>query len=85
MWSGAGESESVPGVYKETVCRAAEGQPSVAHLPQVKRVLKPDTPFVATMFGGDTLYELRSSLQLAELERKGVSVQPLSLSTARLR
>lgn len=26
---------------------------------------------MAAMFGGDTLYELRSSLQLAELERKG--------------
>ena len=26
---------------------------------------------MATLFGGDTLYELRTSLQLAELERKG--------------
>lgn len=26
---------------------------------------------MASVFGGDTLYELRSSLQLAELERKG--------------
>lgn len=26
---------------------------------------------MAAVFGGDTLYELRSSLQLAELERKG--------------
>lgn len=33
--------------------------------------LKPDGLFMATLFGGDTLYELRSSLQLAELERKG--------------
>lgn len=33
--------------------------------------LKPDGLFMATIFGGDTLYELRSSLQLAELERKG--------------
>lgn len=33
--------------------------------------LKPDGVFIAAMFGGDTLYELRSSLQLAELERKG--------------
>ncbi|KAI8123825.1 mitochondrial, Arginine-hydroxylase NDUFAF5 [Lucilia cuprina] len=33
--------------------------------------LKPDGVFIASMFGGDTLYELRSSLQLAELERKG--------------
>lgn len=33
--------------------------------------LKPDGVFVASIFGGDTLFELRSSLQLAELERKG--------------
>lgn len=33
--------------------------------------LKPDGLFMATIFGGDTLYELRSALQLAELERKG--------------
>lgn len=26
---------------------------------------------MASVFGGDTLYELRSSLQLAELERRG--------------
>lgn len=33
--------------------------------------LKPDGVFMAAMFGGDSLFELRSSLQLAELERKG--------------
>lgn len=33
--------------------------------------LKQDGVFLASVFGGDTLYELRSSLQLAELERKG--------------
>lgn len=33
--------------------------------------LKQDGVFMASVFGGDTLYELRSSLQLAELERKG--------------
>eukprot|EP00055_Hartaetosiga_balthica_P016069 m.99761 g.99761 ORF g.99761 m.99761 type:complete len:341 (-) comp9032_c0_seq18:681-1703(-) len=40
-------------------------------LKEIKRVLKPDAPFIATMFGGDTLHELRSSLLLAEDERKG--------------
>lgn len=35
-------------------------------------ILKPDGVFIASMFGGDTLYELRSSLQLAEIEREGV-------------
>ncbi|XP_055380823.1 arginine-hydroxylase NDUFAF5, mitochondrial [Condylostylus longicornis] len=38
---------------------------------KVLRCLKPDGVFMASLFGGDTLYELRSSLQLAELERKG--------------
>uniref|UniRef100_A0A6P7GM78 Arginine-hydroxylase NDUFAF5, mitochondrial n=1 Tax=Diabrotica virgifera virgifera TaxID=50390 RepID=A0A6P7GM78_DIAVI len=33
--------------------------------------LKEDGVFLASVFGGDTLYELRSSLQLAELERRG--------------
>ncbi|KAI0997216.1 hypothetical protein K3495_g10971 [Podosphaera aphanis] len=40
-------------------------------LAQINSVLKPDTPFLAAMYGGDTLYELRSSLQLADLERRG--------------
>ncbi|KAL4953818.1 S-adenosyl-L-methionine-dependent methyltransferase [Aspergillus filifer] len=40
-------------------------------LAQVNSILKPDCPFIATMFGGDTLFELRTSLQLADLERRG--------------
>lgn len=40
-------------------------------LAQINRVLKPDGVFMGTIFGGDTLYELRTSLQLAELERLG--------------
>ncbi|TAQ85385.1 hypothetical protein B7494_g6286 [Chlorociboria aeruginascens] len=40
-------------------------------LSQVNRVLKPDSPFIAAMFGGDTLYELRTSLQLSDQERRG--------------
>lgn len=40
-------------------------------LTQVNNVLKPDAPFLAAMFGGDTLYELRTSLQLADVERRG--------------
>jgi NADH dehydrogenase [ubiquinone] 1 alpha subcomplex assembly factor 5 len=43
--------------------------PSV--LASCNNILKPDSPFIAAMFGGDTLYELRSSLQLADLERRG--------------
>ncbi|XP_052862824.1 arginine-hydroxylase NDUFAF5, mitochondrial [Anopheles cruzii] len=37
----------------------------------VNRALKPDGVFIGAMFGGDTLYELRSALQLAEQERRG--------------
>lgn len=40
-------------------------------LAQINRVLKPDCPFIGAMLGGDTLFELRTSLQLAEQERKG--------------
>ncbi|KAI9816475.1 MAG: hypothetical protein M1827_001607 [Pycnora praestabilis] len=43
--------------------------PSV--LSQINNVLKPDAPFMAAMFGGDTLFELRTSLQLADLDRRG--------------
>lgn len=40
-------------------------------LTQINNVLKPDCPFIGAMLGGDTLYELRTSLQLAEQERRG--------------
>lgn len=53
--------------------------PSV--LSQINNVLKPDAPFIAAMSGGDTLYELRGSLQLAELDRLGgigTHVSPLA-------
>lgn len=40
-------------------------------LANINKVLKPDGLFLGTLLGGDTLYELRTSLQLAELERKG--------------
>lgn len=43
--------------------------PSV--LTQINRALKPDAPFIAAMSGGDSLFELRGSLQLAEQERLG--------------
>ncbi|ODQ50938.1 S-adenosyl-L-methionine-dependent methyltransferase [Saitoella complicata NRRL Y-17804] len=38
---------------------------------QVRRALKEDGLFLASMFAGDTLFELRTSLQLAEQERLG--------------
>ncbi|XP_076686764.1 arginine-hydroxylase NDUFAF5, mitochondrial [Andrena cerasifolii] len=37
----------------------------------INESLRNDGVFMAAMFGGETLYELRSSLQLAELERDG--------------
>jgi len=40
-------------------------------LAQINNVLKPDCPFIGAMLGGDTLFELRTSLQLAEQERRG--------------
>ncbi|KAM0793725.1 hypothetical protein ACM66B_001149 [Microbotryomycetes sp. NB124-2] len=40
-------------------------------LVQIRRTLRPDGVFIGSMFGGDTLFELRTSLQLAELEREG--------------
>ncbi|KAJ0165506.1 NADH dehydrogenase [ubiquinone] 1 alpha subcomplex assembly factor 5 [Colletotrichum tanaceti] len=40
-------------------------------LTQINNVLKPDSPFIGAMLGGDSLFELRTSLQLAEQERSG--------------
>ena len=39
---------------------------------QVYRCLKSDGVFIGCLFGGETLYELRGALQLAEIEREGV-------------
>ncbi|BFZ64630.1 hypothetical protein YB2330_005780 [Saitoella coloradoensis] len=38
---------------------------------QIRRALREDGVFLASMFAGDTLFELRTSLQLAEQERLG--------------
>jgi len=40
-------------------------------LVQICEALKPDGLFLGAMFGGDTLFELRTALQLAEVEREG--------------
>lgn len=40
-------------------------------LAQVNNILKPDCPFIGVMMGGDSLYELRTALQLAEQDRRG--------------
>ncbi|WWC72132.1 uncharacterized protein I206_106092 [Kwoniella pini CBS 10737] len=43
----------------------------VGGLTQIRHLLKPDGVFVGVVLGGDTLFELRTSLQLAEQERRG--------------
>ena len=43
--------------------------PSV--LAQINHVLKPDAPLLAAMLGGDALFELRTALQLASMDRRG--------------
>ncbi|TFY79567.1 hypothetical protein EWM64_g4446 [Hericium alpestre] len=40
-------------------------------LVQIKEALKPDGVFIGALFGGDTLFELRTALQLAQVEREG--------------
>lgn len=62
------------------VFRKADANPK--GLVQIHRVLKPDGVFVGAMVGGETLYELRCSLQLAELEREGGFAPHISPYTA---
>ncbi|KAJ3997782.1 S-adenosyl-L-methionine-dependent methyltransferase [Lentinula boryana] len=38
---------------------------------QIKEALQPDGLFLGAMFGGETLFELRTALQLAEVDREG--------------
>mmetsp|Transcript_11240 Transcript_11240/g.18341 ORF Transcript_11240/g.18341 Transcript_11240/m.18341 type:complete len:390 (-) Transcript_11240:1419-2588(-) len=40
-------------------------------LQHVRRALRPDGAFIGAMFCGDTLYELRTALAIAEQEREG--------------
>uniref|UniRef100_A0A673IAY5 Arginine-hydroxylase NDUFAF5, mitochondrial n=1 Tax=Sinocyclocheilus rhinocerous TaxID=307959 RepID=A0A673IAY5_9TELE len=48
----------------------------------IHQVLKPDCVFIGAMVGSETLYELRCSLQLAELEREGGFAPHISPYTA---
>lgn len=45
---------------------------------QIRKVLKEDGVFIGSMLGGDSLYQLRSALQLAETELKGGFVSHVS-------
>ncbi|KIK67615.1 hypothetical protein GYMLUDRAFT_215751 [Collybiopsis luxurians FD-317 M1] len=40
-------------------------------LVQIKEALRPDGLFLGAMLGGETLFELRTALQLAEVDREG--------------
>ncbi|TDL29644.1 S-adenosyl-L-methionine-dependent methyltransferase [Rickenella mellea] len=40
-------------------------------LVQIKEALKPDGLFLGALLGGETLFELRTSLQLAQVDREG--------------
>merc|ERR1711953_1100235 len=40
-------------------------------LKEINRVLRPDAALIGAIWSNDSLYELRQSLQLAELERRG--------------
>ena len=63
------EADSFDAVLSSMSLHWVNDLPSL--LAQVNRMLKPDSPLLAAMLGGDTLFELRTSLQLAELERRG--------------
>ncbi|KAI9751534.1 MAG: hypothetical protein M4579_006028 [Chaenotheca gracillima] len=70
------EAESFDAVMSSLSLHWINDLPSV--LAQVNNVLKPDGPFIAAMFGGDSLFELRTSLQLADLDRRGGVSQHVS-------
>ncbi|XP_043912102.1 arginine-hydroxylase NDUFAF5, mitochondrial isoform X2 [Protopterus annectens] len=66
---GCGRGYIAQHLTKETVGKLF--QVEVAENALIYYVLKPDGVFLGAMIGGDTLYELRCSLQLAEQEREG--------------
>nr|XP_019607608.1 PREDICTED: arginine-hydroxylase NDUFAF5, mitochondrial isoform X2 [Rhinolophus sinicus] len=66
---GCGRGYIAQHLNKETVGKFF--QADIAEHALIHYVLKPDGVFIGAMFGGDTLYELRCSLQLAETEREG--------------
>src|SRR5258707_2009007 len=63
------EPESVDLINSNLVLHAVNDLPGV--LLQARRALKPDGLFLAALFGGETLTELRQSLAAAELEILG--------------
>jgi NADH dehydrogenase [ubiquinone] 1 alpha subcomplex assembly factor 5 len=73
------ERESVPAALSCLSLHWTNDLPGVLY--QIREMLQPDGVFIGAMFGGDTLFELRTSLQLAELEREGgisIRVSPMT-------
>ncbi|GME53896.1 Methyltransferase type 11 [Neofusicoccum parvum] len=76
------EPESFDAVLSSLSLHWINDLPSV--LKQINNILKPDAPFMGVMLGGDSLFELRTSLQLAELDRRGgVSTRTSPLADVR--
>ena len=63
------EPDSFDAVLSSLALHWANDLPGV--LNRCHAALKPDSPLIGAMIGGDALFELRTSLQLASLERRG--------------
>ena len=63
------EDSSVDCVISNLVLHWINDLPGI--MVQINRSLVPEGLFLAAILGGDTLFELRGSIQLAEQERKG--------------
>ncbi|KAJ2781567.1 hypothetical protein H4R18_002799 [Coemansia javaensis] len=73
------EDESLDAVVSSMSMHWVNDLPGM--LVQVRRALVPDGVFIGAMLGGDSLFELRASLQLADTERDGgiaARVSPLT-------
>uniref|UniRef100_A0A8K9WS28 Methyltransferase domain-containing protein n=1 Tax=Oncorhynchus mykiss TaxID=8022 RepID=A0A8K9WS28_ONCMY len=66
---GCGKSHIAEHLYKEVVEQLF--LIGISEKSLINQVLKPDVVFMGAMVGAETLYKLRCSLQLAELEREG--------------
>uniref|UniRef100_A0A8C1N463 NADH:ubiquinone oxidoreductase complex assembly factor 5 n=1 Tax=Cyprinus carpio TaxID=7962 RepID=A0A8C1N463_CYPCA len=77
---GCGKSHMAEHLSKDIVERLFLTDISDSSL--IHQVLKPDGVFIGAVVGGETLYELRCSLQLAELEREGGFAPHISPYTA---
>ncbi|KAJ2724410.1 hypothetical protein H4S00_002279 [Coemansia sp. D1744] len=75
------EDESLDAVVSSLSMHWVNDLPGM--LIRVRKALVPDGVFIGAMLGGDSLFELRSSLQLADVERDGgiaARVSPLTSS-----